>query len=587
MGHYLRPHAWGYALGVVIISLSGVLTLLVTRLWGQLGGVGASTGEEAGVESPMAMLNIDMHSLTEVGWLILLVLAVQATLSFGRVLLFAKMTEDMMLAMRNDAFEAIVSMPMKFFDTRRVGDLNSRVSADITAIQDVFTTTLAELLRQIIIIVGGILALLYFSVTLTLLMLATLPVMIIAAILFGRFIRKLSKRTQDQVAESNTIVQETLTGIISVKSFANEAWEVVRYLNSIKDIRSLAMRGAIWRGAFASFIILFIFGAITIVIFKGAELMMEGGLASEHFFTFLLMTGLVAGSIGGIAAQFSALQRGLGAIESLMELMEETREEVVTQHDQTYPVLQLRGDVSFEDVHFHYANRADVNVLTGVNLRIEPGKRVALVGPSGAGKSTIASLLQRFHDPTAGVIKVDGQPLDQYDLTGFRKRIAFVPQEVILFGGDIRSNIVYGKTDASDTAIRSAAEQANALAFIESFPDGFATVVGERGVQLSGGQRQRIAIARAILRDPDILILDEATSALDASSEKEVQLALDALMKDRSSLIIAHRLSTIKNADQIAVLSEGTILEIGTHDTLIASGGAYKKLVENQEIDLA
>ena len=587
MGHYLRPHAWGYALGVLIISLSGVLTLLVTRLWGQLGGVGASTGEEAGVESPMAMLNIDMHSLTEVGWLILLVLAVQATLSFGRVLLFAKMTEDMMLAMRNDAFEAIVSMPMKFFDTRRVGDLNSRVSADITAIQDVFTTTLAELLRQIIIIVGGILALLYFSVTLTLLMLATLPVMIIAAILFGRFIRKLSKRTQDQVAESNTIVQETLTGIISVKSFANEAWEVVRYLNSIKDIRSLAMRGAIWRGAFASFIILFIFGAITLVIFKGAELMMEGGLASEHFFTFLLMTGLVAGSIGGIAAQFSALQRGLGAIESLMELMEESREEVVTRDDQAYPALQLRGDVSFEDVHFHYANRADVNVLTGVNLRIEPGKRVALVGPSGAGKSTIASLLQRFHDATAGVIKVDGQPLDQYDLTGFRKRIAFVPQEVILFGGDIRSNIAYGKTDASDAAIRSAAAQANALAFIESFPDGFATVVGERGVQLSGGQRQRIAIARAILRDPDILILDEATSALDASSEKEVQLALDALMKDRSSLIIAHRLSTIKNADQIAVLSEGTILEIGTHDTLIAGGGAYKKLVENQEFDLA
>ena len=587
MGHYLRPHAWGYALGVLIISLSGVLTLLVTRLWGQLGGVGASAGEEADVESTMAMLNIDMHSLTEVGWLILIVLAVQATLSFGRVLLFAKMTEDMMLAMRSDAFEAIVSMPMKFFDTRRVGDLNSRVSADITAIQDVFTTTLAELLRQIIIIVGGILALLYFSVTLTLLMLATLPVMIIAAILFGRFIRKLSKRTQDQVAESNTIVQETLTGIISVKSFANEAWEVVRYLNSIKDIRSLAMRGAIWRGAFASFIILFIFGAITLVIFKGAELMIEGGLASEHFFTFLLMTGLVAGSIGGIAAQFSALQRGLGAIESLMELMEESREEVVTQRDQAYPALQLHGDVSFENVHFHYANRADVNVLTGVNLRIEPGKRVALVGPSGAGKSTIASLLQRFHDPSAGVIKVDGQPLDQYDLTGFRKRIAFVPQEVILFGGDIRSNIAYGKTDASDAAIRSAAEQANALKFVESFPDGFATVVGERGVQLSGGQRQRIAIARAILRDPDILILDEATSALDASSEKEVQLALDTLMKDRSSLIIAHRLSTIKNADQIAVLSEGTILEIGTHDTLIASDGAYKKLVENQEFDLA
>ena len=586
MGHYLRPHAWGYALGVLIISLSGILTLLVTRLWGQLGGVGTSSSEDAVVESPMAALNINMHNLVEIGWLILIVLAVQAALSFGRVLLFAKMTEDMMLSMRNDAFEAIVSMPMRFFDTRSVGDLNSRVSADITAIQDVFTTTFAELLRQVIIIVGGILALLYFSVTLTLLMLATLPVMIIAAILFGRFIRMLSKRTQDQVAASNTIVQETLTGIISVKSFANEAWEVSRYLRSIKDIRSLAMRGAIWRGAFASFIILFIFGAITLVIFKGAELMMEGGLASEHFFTFLLMTGLVAGSIGGIAAQFSALQQGLGAIESLMELMDESREDVVTQTKQPYPAFQLRGEVSFENVCFHYANRADVTVLSGVNLHIEPGKRVALVGPSGAGKSTIASLLQRFHEPTGGIIKVDGRPLSEYDLTVFRKRIAFVPQEVILFGGDIRSNIAYGKTDASESEIRLAAEQANALDFIESFPNGFATVVGERGVQLSGGQRQRIAIARAILRDPDILILDEATSALDANSEKEVQIALDALMRDRSSLIIAHRLSTIKNADQIAVLSGGSILEMGTHDNLVVRSGAYKKLVENQEIDL-
>jgi len=586
MGHYLRPHAWGYAAGVVIISLSGVLTLLVTRLWGQLGGVGASTGEETELESPLAMLQIDMSNLTQIGWLILAVLSVQAVLSFGRVLLFAKMTEDMMLAMRRDAFEAIVSMPMRFFDTRRVGDLNSRVSADITSIQDVFTTTLAELLRQIIIIVGGILALLYFSVTLTLLMLITLPVMIIAAILFGRFIRKLSKRTQDQVAESNTIVQETLTGIISVKSFANEAWEVLRYLGSIRDIRALAMKGAIWRGAFASFIILFIFGAITLVIFKGAELMVTGGLASEHFFTFLLMTGLVAGSIGGIAAQFSALQRGLGAIESLMELMGEVREDVVTEVDGLISPLNLKGDVQFQNVQFHYPNREDVQVLSGLNLRIEPGKRLALVGPSGAGKSTVAALLLRFHGPVDGQILIDDRALPDFPLTALRKRMAFVPQEVILFGGDIRSNIAYGQTDATEEAIRSAAQKANALDFIESFPDGFDTVVGERGVQLSGGQRQRIAIARAILRDPDILILDEATSALDATSEKEVQIALEALMQDRSSLIIAHRLSTIKNADQIAVLANGVVQEIGTHEDLLASGGAYKRLVENQEIDL-
>ena len=589
MGAYLRPHAWGYAIGVVILSISGVLTLMVTRLWGQLGGVGTASSMNDGsgavaTDASLSFLPFNLSDLTQIGWLILLVLGIQAVLSFVRVVLFAKMTEDMMLAMRKDAFEAILSMPIVFFDTQRVGELNSRVSADVTSIQDVFTTTLAELLRQLIIITGGILALLYFSVTLTLLMLATLPVMIIAAILFGRFIRKLSKRTQDQVADSNTIVQETLTGITSVKSFANEAWELMRYIGSIQDIRSLAMKGAIWRGAFGSFIILFIFGAITLIIFKGAELMTTGGLASEHFFTFLLMTGLVAGSIGGIAAQFSALQRGLGAIESLMELMDEPREVVQTDADSAQPPVELKGDVTFENVHFHYPNRADVTVLNNINLRIAPGERVALVGASGAGKSTIASLLLRFHDPVQGQVSIDGTPLKSLPLTSLRKRMAFVPQEVILFGGDIRTNIAYGRFDASQAEIEIAARKANAYDFIQSFPEGFDTLVGERGIQLSGGQRQRIAIARAILRDPDLLILDEATSALDASSEKEVQLALDTLMKGRSSLIIAHRLSTIKSADKIAVLSNGAIVEIGQHDELLAQKGAYHQLVKNQEV---
>tara|TARA_B100000768_G_C11284101_1_gene380765 strand:+ start:3428 stop:5290 length:1863 start_codon:yes stop_codon:yes gene_type:complete len=585
MGKYLRPHAWGYALGILIISASGILTLLVTRLWGQLGGVGTMGDGPAQVESPMQALNIDMTNLSSIGWTILIVLFIQATLSFARVVLFARMTEDMMRDMRSDAFEAIVRMPMRFFDTRRVGDLNSRISSDITAIQDIFTTTMAELLRQIIIIIGGILALLYFSVTLTLLMLATLPVMIIAAILFGRFIRKLSKRTQDQVAESNTIVQETLTGIISVKSFANEALELVRYGVSIRDIRTLALKGAIWRGAFASFIILFIFGAITLVIFKGADLMASGGLASEHFFTFLLMTGLVAGSIGGIAAQFSALQKGLGAIESLMELMDEPQEPVDTRSE-TPVDLKLEGRVQFKNVQFHYPNREDINVLSGVDLDIAPGERIALVGPSGAGKSTIASLLLRFHDPVSGDILIDGEALASFPLTAYRKRVAFVPQEVILFGGDIRSNIAYGKPDATDAEIMDAADKANAKEFIDSFPEGFETLVGERGVQLSGGQRQRIAIARAILRNPDILILDEATSALDSTSELEVQKALDVLMHGRSSLIIAHRLSTIRSADRIAVIADGAIQEWGNHEDLMAAQGTYFRLVENQEIGM-
>ncbi len=589
MGGYLKPHAWGYAIGVIIISISSLLTLMVTRLWGQLGGVGTASSMKAesameATDSSISFLPFDLNSLSEVGWLILLVLVIQAALSFARVVLFAKMTEDMMLAMRKDAFEAILSMPMRFFDTRRVGDLNSRISADITSIQDVFTTTLSELLRQLIIIVGGILALLYFSVKLTLLMLATLPVMIIAAILFGRFIRKLSKRTQDQVADSNTVVQETLTGITSVKSFANEAWELLRYGKSILEIRTLAMKGAIWRGAFASFIILFIFGAITLVIFKGAELMTTGGLASEHFFTFLLMTGLVAGSIGGIAALFSDLQRGLGAIESLMELMDEPQENVETTEHNFQPPVKLRGDIVFSSVNFHYPNREDVTVLKDINLKIAPGERVALVGASGAGKSTIASLLLRFHDPVSGEVSIDGKALRTYPLSSMRKRMAYVPQEVILFGGDIRTNIAYGRFEATQSEIENAARKANAFDFIMSFPEGFETLVGERGIQLSGGQRQRIAIARAILRDPDLLILDEATSALDASSEKEVQMALDTLMKGRSSLIIAHRLSTIKNADKIAVISNGCIVEMGQHEELLSNKGHYHALVKNQEV---
>lgn len=588
IGKYLRPHAWGYALGVLIISASSFLTLAVTRLWGQLGGIGVTGGEQDGPQPVMGNWNLDLSNLESIGWTILVVLVIQSVLSFLRVVLFARMTEDMMLAMRKDAFESIVSMPMRFYDTRRVGDLNSRVSADITSVQDIFTTTIAELLRQLIIIAGGIAALLYFSVTLTILMLTTLPVMILAAIGFGRFIRKLSKRTQDQVADSNTIVQETLTGMVSVKSFANEALELVRYGSSIQGIRVLALKGAIWRGAFASFIILFIFGAITLVIFKGADLMATGGLASEHFFTFLLMTGLVAGSIGGIAAQFSALQRGLGAIESLMEIMDEPREAVETSEvSAADKPLKLRGEVVFSGVGFHYPNRSDITVISDLDLHIAPGEKIALVGPSGAGKSTVASLLLRFHDPVEGQIQIDGESLNSYALTAYRKRMAYVPQEVILFGGDIRSNIAYGRPGASDNEIIAAAEKANALKFIESFPEGFETLVGERGVQLSGGQRQRIAIARAILRDPDILILDEATSALDSTSEKEVQAALETLMKGRSSLIIAHRLSTIRNADRIAVLVNGSIAEQGTHDELLQSKGAYHQLVENQELVFA
>ena len=584
MAPYFKPHRLGFALGIVLITISSILTLFVTRLWGQLGGVGIMGGNENISASDLEtgfLANFNFNNLEAIGVTIAIVLVVQASLSFIRVYLFANMTEKMMLTMRRDAFEAVISMPMNFYHDKRVGDVNSRISADIASIQDTFTTTLAELIRQTIMLVGGIAALAYFSVDLTLMMLMTLPVVVLVAIVFGKFIKRLSKETQDEIASSNVIVQEVLTGIINVKAFANEWYERNRYANSIRTVRNLAMKGAIGRGAFASFIILFIFGAITLVIFKGAALMQSGELASEHFFTFLLMTGLVAGSVGGLANLFGIVQKGLGAVESLMNLLNEKREiRSITKEVKSY---DLRKPLKFENVHFHYNSRKELAILSNLSLEMKAGEQIALVGPSGAGKSTIASLLLRFESPVSGSITIDGEDVSEMDLRGFRKRIGYVPQEVILFGDDIRSNIAYGKLDATDSEIHDAAKRANAIDFIESFPEGFSTIVGERGIQLSGGQRQRIAIARAILRDPDILILDEATSALDSVSEKEVQIALEELMKDRSTLIIAHRLSTIKNAHRIVVLVDGSVVETGTHSKLIENKGAYYRQIQSQD----
>ena len=577
---YLRPHRIKFAVGIVLITLSGVLTLVVTRLWGQLGGVGVdSTAGQGGFELP---LPIDAGDLRQIGVAIFLVLVVQSALSFIRIWLFGEITTRMLKALREDAFAGMITQPMAFFDTRRVGDLGSRIAADIEAIRDTFTVVLAELVRQTIIIGGGLLALMTFSWKLTLLMLGTLPVAMIAAMGFGRFIRKLSKKTQDAVAGSNTIVSETLTGIMSVKAFARESYELARYRDRVEEVRGIALRTALWRGAFASFIIVMIFGAITIVLFQGASMLKSGELNSEQFFSFLLMTGLVAGSIGGIANIFGDLQRGFGAIEEVMDLIQRDREPVDLE-EETAASPQGRGlAVRFDGVGFHYPNRPDVRVLDGIDLELRSGETLALVGGSGAGKSTLASLVTAFRAPTDGTLTVDGIPVAEHGLSALRRRMALVPQEVILFGGSIEENIRYGRPDASENEVRQAAEDALALPFIEAFPDGFATLVGERGVQLSGGQRQRIALARAFLRDPELLLLDEATSALDAASEKAIQEALDRLMQGRTSLVIAHRLSTVRSADRIAVMESGHIVEIGDHETLMAQGGRYRELVEHQ-----
>jgi len=582
---YLRPYWIPFSIGLVLLALSAVLVVIITALLGLLlvpdyggslpgGGLTEWIISSIPVREEWGATGLTLAAL--IGLLL-----IQGVFSFFRVYLFSYVSERAMLSLRSDTFRTIIGMPMQFFNERRVGDLVSRISADITTIQETLTVTAAEFIRQTIIIIIGVGWLVSQSYKLSLVMLASLPVIIVLIAVFGRYIRKLGKQTQDKVAESGVIVNDALTGIINVKSFANEGYETNRYTDSVRKIRDFAMKSAVWRGMFGTFIIIFLFGALGLVMGVGAWLQQTGELSKEILPQFIMITGLVAGSIGGLASQMGSLQRSFGTISSVMELLEMTPESVSAEAPRTLP--GFRGNIRFENVHFAYPSRPDIAVLRGVSFEVMEGQQVALVGASGSGKSTIASMVLRFYDPQKGQLLFDGKEAREYELTTLRSQVALVPQEVILFGGTIRENIAYGKPGASEEEIIDAAQKANAWDFISTFPSGLETLVGERGIQLSGGQRQRIAIARAVLRNPAVLILDEATSSLDSESEKLVQSALDTLMQSRTSLVIAHRLSTIRNADQIVVLDQGEVKERGTHAELMSrSGGIYRKLVELQ-----
>ncbi len=508
-------------------------------------------------------------------------LVIQSIASFFRVVIFVMVTERALAAIREDLYGHLIHLPMSFFSAKRVGELNSRVASDTAQIGETLTTTLAELLRGISMVIGGIAILAFTSIKLTLFIVGVIPPLIIVTIIFGKFIRKYSKSVQDEVAASNTIVEETFAGIQTVKAFANEAWERSRYATRIKEVVGLAVKGGYYRGAFASFITFGLFGAIALVIWFGAGMVHNGELAADKLNEFILYALFIGGSIGGLASVYAQLQKAIGATETIFDLMEEQTEMIV---DRVETVAVEIGDIVFNQVEFSYPSRSDVQVLNGLSFKIPKGKTIALVGKSGSGKSTIASLLMRFYHLEQGGIISNSKPLNEVDLAAWREELALVPQDVLLFGGSIKENIAYGKTDASEAEIIEAAQQANAWEFIKGFPEGLETTVGERGVQLSGGQRQRIAIARALLKDPQLLILDEATSALDSESEFLVQEALDRLMQGRTSVVIAHRLSTIRNAHEILVINEGQITERGTHDQLLNLGGTYSELVRLQDL---
>ena len=564
---YVKPNAVAFAVGLVFLLLSSLASMVFPYFTGQL------------VDAAKSDL---VEDINKIALLLLGVFFLNAVFSFFRIYLFAIVTQRTLAALRQDTYDHLVKLKMAFYSERRVGELTSRISSDISLLQETLTTTIAEFLRQILVIAIGIALLTYISGKLTLLMLALVPVVIVIAIIFGKKIKGLSKEAQDKIADSNVIVEETLQGIATVKAFVNEAFEYLRYKKKTDDVIAISLKAAIWRGAFASFIIFCLFGSIVAVIWYGVILVQEGQLSVGDLFTFILYSVFVGASLGGIADLYSQLQKAIGATENLLEILDEEQESAHDAEKQNISVSS--GDIAFENISFNYPNRTDVVVLNNLSFNVKSGQQVALVGPSGAGKTTITALLLKFYDKKEGTIKIDGRPIEEYKLNQLRTSMAIVPQDVVLFGGTIYENILYGNPKASKQELLEAAKKANAFEFIEGFPEQFETIVGERGVQLSGGQRQRIAIARAILKDPKILILDEATSSLDSQSEQLVQEALDTLMKDRTSLVIAHRLSTIKNADQILVLKDGTLAESGTHDELISKeDGLYKDLKSLQK----
>lgn len=563
---FALPYKWIFAVGLLALSLSSGVLLSFPYLSGKL------------LDVAQGKTDFYFNTINQVALVMIAVLLIQGVFSFLRVYTFTYVSEHALADLRMQLYSKIIWLPLPFYDSRRVGELMSRITSDVSILYDTFTFTLAELLRQILILVIGIPLLIVLYPKLTIFMLLTFPLLIIAALFFGKFIRKLSKKTQDQLATANVVVEETLQSVTVVKAFTNEVFEINRYKNSLAEVIKTAIRTSRYRGAFISFTIVALFGGIVAVGWFGALMVQTGEVQLGELFSFIIYTVFIGGSIAGLGDIYSQLQKSIGASERILEILETADEK-----PEVSTAIKLQGKIEFNNVQFAYPTRPDVQVLKGINISIRPGEKVALVGPSGSGKSTIINLLLQFYQPSAGTILVDDLIAPRYNLHAYRSNLGVVPQEVILFGGTIRENIAYGKPGASEAEITDAAHKANAWEFIESFPDGLDTVVGDRGVKLSGGQRQRVAIARAILRNPAILILDEATSSLDAHSEKLVQDALENLMQNRTTLVIAHRLSTIRKVDTILVIKEGVIAEAGNHAELSARhNGIYSNLLKLQ-----
>ncbi len=504
-------------------------------------------------------------------------LAVQSIVAFFRVQGFIRSGEAALNRLRRDLFGHLVELPIQFYQEQRSGALSNRVSADLGIVRDTLLNAVPQAVRHSVILVGGIIFIFIASWKLSLIMLGSVPVVVLAIAFFGRKVRGYSRDAQDALAEAGTVIEETTQSIADVKAFGNEAFEAKRYDRALEKFFGVTLRGARHRAAFLSFIIFALFGTIAFVTWYGSRMYANGDIGWTNFAAFILFSIFVGASLGSFPEIISQFQQTAGATDRLREILDTPTERVNGETD-----VLMQGAIHFDRVNFHYPSRPNVKVLNDIDFQVSSGQRVALVGPSGAGKSTIFSLILGFHHPESGNIFFDDVNAAEIALPCLRGQMAIVPQEVMLFGGTILENIEYGNPGASREEIAAIAAMANAHDFISALPDGYDTVVGPRGTKLSGGQRQRIAIARAILANPRILLLDEATSALDAESERQVNEALQRAMEGRTSLVIAHRLSTVRHADKILVFNHGRIVESGTHDELIALGGTYKLLVETQ-----
>ncbi|GDX45694.1 multidrug ABC transporter ATP-binding protein [Bacteroidota bacterium] len=565
---YLIPYRFQFILGLLVLSAGSILFLVIMKLPGEVFNILD--------KNPNYSMNLNQLFLT-----ILLLLAFQSILSYFRIRLFAIVSEKSMASLRKDLFKNMVSLPIPWIEDQRVGELTSRITNDVTQIQGALATTVAEFLRQIIILVGGIIFIIFAMPRLALIMLGTFPLVVFAAMYFGKHIRKFTKERQDELAQTNVVVEETMQNIRTVKAFTNEWFELGRYASHLNKVVTMALKAATMRGLFASFIVFVMFGALFFIMWQAALMVENGSMVKGDLVNFIIFTGIIGGAIASLGTFYTELIAALGAGERIVDILQMPGERNI---DSPKPISKrFHGKIDFNQVFFAYPSRPEKIVLKGIDISVSPGERIALVGMSGAGKSTLTQLLMQFYKADKGEIFIDDFPISEYDLSDVRGNMAIVPQDVMLFGGSIKDNIAYGNPSASDSDIMEAAKKANAREFIEGFPSKMETIVGERGVKLSGGQKQRVAIARAILKDPAILILDEATSSLDAESERLVQEALQVLMVGRTSIIIAHRLATIKDVNQIYVLENGIIAENGTHQELLQNEkGLYTSLAKLQ-----